>query len=53
MTGVSTPICRVSGKSLLLSENIYIFRDSGKRVKLWDEDKILGRKEKKNQGKQC
>ena len=45
-TGVSTPIYRVSGKSLLFLGNISIFGDSGKRMKLQDEDKILGRSEK-------
>ena len=60
--GVSVPVCRVSGKSLLFLGNISIFGDSGKRMKLWDEDKILGRNEKyiicvgklnANPGKQC
>ena len=40
---VSTPTCRVLGKSLLFLGNISIFGDSGKRMKLRDEDKILGR----------
>ena len=43
--GVSTSICRVSGKSQLLLGIISILGDSGKRMKLRDEDKILGRNE--------
>ena len=32
--------------ALLLSRNISIFVDSGKRMKLWNGDRILGRNEK-------
>ena len=43
LRGVSTPICIVSGKSLLFLGNISVFGDSGQRIKLRDEDKIPGR----------
>ena len=62
ITGVSTPICIVSGKSLLFLGNISVFGDSRKRIKRRDEGEILGRSGKcinylgklnSKAGKQC